>query len=116
VGAAAVKGEDYESESSEIVQTESENDDEEEDEDEYSSSGVGGRLNRKIHRKIKQLLGDNFKKGSGLDSRISKTGEGYERTKHGRGKWHYASDQKYGFNVSYSNGDTIISMGQVFII
>lgn len=36
--------------------------------------------------------------------------------KSGRGRWHYASDARYGFNVSYSHGDYIISMGRVFII
>lgn len=46
----------------------------------------------------------------------SESKEGGVTGKSGRGKWHYACDTRYGFNVSYSNGDTIISMGQVFII
>ena len=58
--------------------------------------------------------------GSGFNKIKTENGEGGvckpDKSKSGRGKWHYSSDSTYGFNVSYSNGDTIISMGQVFII
>lgn len=34
----------------------------------------------------------------------------------GRGRWNQVPDDKYAFNVSYANGDSVISMGKVFII
>ena len=92
----------------EIVQTESEN------ESNQSSSKDNVSLNEKIHQRIKQLLGSNYSKIKTEKDEETKSNKGTTRS--GRGKWHYACDQRYGFNVSYSNGDTIISMGQVFII
>lgn len=84
------------------------------DEDYTGAGGDDTMINQRIHQRIKQLLGSGFNKIK------TENGEGGickpDKSKSGRGKWHYSSDQTYGFNVSYSNGDTIISMGQVFII
>ena len=87
-----------------LIQTESE---EIGDDDGAASSSKESSFNEKIHKRIKQLLGSNYNKIKSEEGLEFKP----EKIKSGRGKWHYASDQKYGFNVSYSNGDTIISMG-----
>ena len=92
-----------EGEEEELVQTESEED----------SAQSREALNEKIHERIKQLLGCNYSK---IKSEKEEESKSKASVRSGRGKWHYTCDQKYGFNVSYSNGDTIISMGQVFII
>ena len=87
------------------------------DDSHHSSSKETASLNEKIHQRIKQLLGNNYSRiksekfdtetKNQIESKVISEKPG----KSGRGKWHYACDQKYGFNVSYSNGDTIISMG-----
>jgi hypothetical protein len=98
-----------------LVHTESEDigmqDDEDEEERDLNDESLDPQ--EKIQRKIKQLLGLSYKEiktelGDSRSDHGSVSGSG---SKSGRGKWHYASDTRYGFNVSYSNGDTIISMG-----
>jgi len=98
-------------EEEDIVHTESED-----DSHQSSSRDNAVSLNEKIHQRIKQLLGSNYSKIKTEKDEESKSSSKGTVTRSGRGKWHYACDQRYGFNVSYSNGDTIISMGQVFII
>ncbi|CDW80322.1 UNKNOWN [Stylonychia lemnae] len=62
---------------------------------------------KKLNQRLRKILGADFNKCKTEDITVKKRG---------RGKWHQAADAQYAFNVSYSNGDTIISMGQVFII
>eukprot|EP00347_Sterkiella_histriomuscorum_P000763 403374596 len=60
-----------------------------------------------MSQRLKLILGADFNKCKTEQIIIKKKG---------RGKWHQVADSQYAFNVSSSNGDSVIVMGQVFII
>ncbi|TNV74611.1 hypothetical protein FGO68_gene17265 [Halteria grandinella] len=95
---------EQEEEEDELVRTVSEDIDKLNEESDYDQD-----QQERMQRRIKQMLGihKNIKQEGEESSSVQKSG---------RGRWHYASDVRYGFNVSYSHGDFIISMGRVFII
>ena len=78
----------------------------ENDEEEANNGGVPGIDMDKLNQRLKHILGADFNKAK-TESILRKRG---------RGKWNQSTDNEYQFNVSYSKGDTIISMGQIFII
>ena len=71
-----------------------------------------GDKNYRINQKLREILGitEKFIKRERFCESESSA------KKLGRGRWNQVPDDKYAFNVSYANGDTVISMGKIFII